>query len=199
MSLDPKTRLCACTLLVLAVALAACGGSGKSASTTSTSTGNATAALILGADGIGNVQTGELQATAVQTVGRYLGQPTKSEVPGPCNGTTEVEWSDLSLEFAHGVLDGYRYLRGGLTDAGKAHPPAGAAKPLLKTAAGATPGMTLTEVRKLYPRSDFSLEQGGSIVVAGAKTGERLFLGFFSATSSTPLTEIKGGNTCGDV
>jgi len=155
--------------------------------------------LILGADGIGNVQTGERQAIAVQTVTRYLGQPTKSGVPGPCNETTEVEWLDLSLEFAQGALDGYRYLIGGLSGAGELHPRAGRANPLLKTAAGATLGMTLTEVRMLYPRADFSEEQGGSVVLPGAKAGDRLFLGFFSSTSSTPLTEIKGGNTCGDV
>ncbi|MGO9342652.1 MAG: hypothetical protein ACLP6E_09060 [Acidimicrobiales bacterium] len=202
MRVDRKTRLCACALVVLAGAQAACGGSGKSGSTTSTSTGiarNATTALILGADGIGNVQTGEVQAVAVQTVTRYLGRPTKPAAAGPCNGTTEVEWSDLSLEFADGALDGYRYLIGGLSGAGELHPQSGRATPLLKTAAGATLGMTLAKVGTLYPRADFSEEQGGSIVVPGAEAGNRLFLGFFSSTSSTPLAEIKGGNTCGDV
>ena len=97
------------------------------------------------------------------------------------------------------VLDGYRYLEGGLSDSGMFHPPTGPGTPVLKTATGATLGMTLAEVRPLYPAGDFSEEQNGSILLAGTKAGERLFLGFFSSTRSTPLIEIEGGNTCGNV
>jgi hypothetical protein len=61
------------------------------------------------------------------------------------------------------------------------------------------PPRRLAEVRPLYPPEAFSAEQGGRIAVAGTKTGDRLFLGFFDQAPSTPLTEIKGGNPCGDV
>lgn len=188
-----------CTLLLVAGFLVGCGRSdGGSASTTTSSATSATG-VVLGADGLGIVQTGDAQTPAVQAVSRYLGAPTKTTTPGPCSGTTEVEWSDLSLEFSHGVLDGYRYLEGGLSDAGTFHPPTGSGTPVLKTATGATLGMTLVDVRPLYPASAFSEVQGGAIVVPGTKTGERLFLGFFSTIPTTPLTEIKGGSTCGDV
>lgn len=194
-----RRRLGLCALLVVAGFLAGCGGSGgQSASTTGSSSTSATG-VVLGADGLGVVLTGDAQIPAVQTVTRYLGVPMKTVTPGPCSGTTEVEWSDLSLEFSHGILDGYRYLEGGLSDVGTFHPPTGPGTPVLKTATGATLGMTLAEVRILYPASAFSEEQGGAIAVAGTKTGERLFLGFFSTTASTPLTEIKGGSTCGNV
>jgi hypothetical protein len=188
-----------CTLVLVAGLLAGCGGSGgRSASTTSSSPVSATG-VILGADGLGIVQSGDAQAPAVRAVSRYLGPPTRAAVPGPCTGTTEVEWNDLSVEFSHGVLDGYRYIEGGLPDTGTLHPLAGSGTPVLRTATGATLGMTLARVRTLYPASAFSEEQGGAIVVAGATSGERLFLGFFSTTPTTPLTEIKGGGTCGDV
>ncbi len=75
--------------------------------------------------------------------------------------------------------------------------------PQLNTAAGATLGVALAELRSLYPAGypagEFSVEQGGSIHVSGTKQNERLFIGFFSSAPSTPLTEIKGGHTCGDV
>jgi hypothetical protein len=153
--------------------------------------------LVLGPDGFGVVQAGDSQSSAVSTMTHYLGSPT-STTPGDCSGTTEVQWNDLSLEFSKGTLDGYRYLRGGLPAAGTEHPLSGTGNPLLKTATGATLRMTLTQVQLLYPAGDFSEEQGGSIVVAGTKSGDRLFLGFFENTPSTPLTEIKGGETCGD-
>jgi hypothetical protein len=194
-----RSRLGVCTLVVVAGLLAGCGGSGSGSSTTTTSSAASAKGVVLGADGLGIVQTGDAQTPAVQAVSRYLGPPTKTTTPGPCNGTTEVEWSDLSLEFSHGVLDGYRYMEGGLSDAGAFRPPTGPGTPVLKTATGATLGMTLAEVRPLYPAGDFSEEQNGSILLAGTKAGERLFLGFFSSTRSTPLIEIKGGNTCGNV
>jgi len=194
-----RSRLSVCALVLITVVLAGCGGSGGSPrSTTSTSATSATG-VVLGADGLGIVQTGDAQAPAVQAVSRYLGAPTKTTTPGPCNGTTEVEWNDLSLEFSHGVLDVYRYLEGGLSDVGTLNPPTGPGTPVLKTAIGATLGTTLMEVRPLHPASAFSQVQGGAIVVPGTKTGERLFLGFFSTSPTTPLSEIKGGSTCGDV
>lgn len=114
------------TLAALAVVLGGCGGSGgQSSESTTTSSATSATGVVLGADGLGIVRTGDAQTPAVQAVSRYLGAPTKTTTPGPCNGTTEVEWSDLSLEFSHGVLDGYRYLEGGLSDAGTFHPPTG--------------------------------------------------------------------------
>jgi hypothetical protein len=199
MPTDRPRRLGVCTVVLVAGLLAGCGGSGSGSSSTTTSSAASAKGVVLGTDGLGIVQTGGAQTPAVQAVSRYLGPPTKTTTPGPCNGTTEVEWSDLSLEFSHGVLDGYRYMEGGLSDAGAFHPPTGPATPVLKTTNGATLGMTLAEVRPLYPASAFSEVQGGAIVVFGTKSGERLFLGFFSTTPTTPLTEIKGGNTCGDV
>ena len=192
-------RLGVCTLVFATGFLAGCGGSGGGSASTTTSSATTATGVVLGADGLGIAQTGDAQSQAVQAVSRYLGTPTKTTTPGPCNGTTEVEWSDLSLEFSHGVLDGYRYLEGGLSDAGTFHPPTGPGTPVLRTTTGATLGMTLVEVRPLYPAGAFSEVQGGAIVVPGTKTGERLFLGFFSTTPTTPLTEIKGGSTCGDV
>ncbi|HXX90543.1 MAG TPA: hypothetical protein VEI83_10015 [Acidimicrobiales bacterium] len=127
----------------------------------------------------------------------YLGTPTTIS-SGVCKDSTEAQWGDLSLEFRSGTLIGFRYLRGGLAAVGSSQRPTGAGDPLLKTATGATLGMTLSQVEGLYPPEDFSQEQEGAIVVVGATTGDRLFLGFFANSPSTPLTEVKGGSPCGD-
>jgi hypothetical protein len=153
---------------------------------------------VLGPDDLGVVRAREEQAAAVAGMTQVLGPPT-STTPGTCPGTTEVQWNDLSLEFASGSFAGYRYLKGGLAAVGSTSPPSpGPGTPLLKTAAGATLGTTLAQVRPLYPSDAFSAEQGGRIAVAGARAGDRLFLGFFDQAPTTPLTEIKGGSPCGD-
>jgi hypothetical protein len=153
--------------------------------------------VVLGADGLGVVGIGSPQANAVAAMGGYLGPPTKTTA-GNCQGTIEVEWHDLSLEFTSGQLTGYRYLRGGLPAAGTDARPSGPGEPLLKTGAGATLGMPLHAVQPLYPAADFSGLQGGSIVVPGTTGSDRLVLEFFASDPSTPLTEIKGGAPCGD-
>ena len=96
------------------------------------------------------------------------------------------------------VLDGYRYLEGGLSDVGTFHPPTGPGTPVLKTAIGATLGMTLIEVRPLYPAGAFSEVQGEPSSFLEPRRA-RGCSGFFSTSPTTPLTEIKGGSTCGDV
>jgi hypothetical protein len=154
-------------------------------------------APVLGADDLGVIHAGEGQQSAVATMARFLGPPTSTD-PGSCPGRTEVQWNDLSLEFSGGSFAGYRYLRGGLAGLSATSRPPGPGTPLLKTAAGATLGMTLAQVRPLYPPEAFNAEQGGRIAIAGAKTGDRLFLGFFDQAPTTPLTEIKGGSPCGD-
>lgn len=154
-------RLGVCTLVVVTGFLAGCGGSGGGSASTTTSSATSATGVVLGADGLGIAQTGDAQTPAVQAVSRYLGAPTKTTTPGPCDGTTEVEWSDLSLEFSHGVLDGYRYREGGLSDAGTFHPPTGPGTPVLKTATRATLGMAPVEVLPLYLTSAFSEVQGG--------------------------------------
>jgi len=146
------------------------------------------------------VAIGSPQSATVSTMTHYLGQPT-STVPGNCHSTTEVEWGDLSLEFTSGKFTGYRYIRGGLADVGNpttTKPTAPGGNPQLSTAAKATLGMTLAQVRTLYPADDFSGVGGGAIVVHGTMGSDRLFLGFFASDPSTPLQEIKGGATCGD-
>jgi hypothetical protein len=153
--------------------------------------------VVPGPDGLGVVAIGSPQVNAVAAMGGYLGPPTKTTA-GNCQGTTEVEWRDLSLEFTAGKLTGYRYLRGGLATMGSNSHPSGPGDPLLKTAAGATLGMPLPDVRPLYPAADFSGLQGGSIVVPGTTGSDRLVLEFFASDPSTPLTEIKGGTPCGD-
>jgi hypothetical protein len=155
------------------------------------------AGVILGPDGLGVVQIGASEASAVSTMTHYLGAPT-STTPGDCPARTEVQWQDLSLEFSKGTLMGYRYLRGGLAAVGSEHPPTGRGTPLLRTSTRATLGTNLAQVRSLYPPRAFSEEQGGVIVVDGTTNGDRLFLGFFENSPSTPLTEIKGGSPCGD-
>jgi hypothetical protein len=121
-----------------------------------------------------------------------------SYAPGACIGSTEVEWSDLSLEFQGGFLQGYRYLRGGFGQIGSLNPPpTGPAVPLLTTAAGATLGMTLAQAQRLYPASDFTMEHGGTIQVSGSSG--TLSLEFGSNDPTTRLGEIKGGQPCGDV
>jgi hypothetical protein len=110
---------------------------------------------------------------------------------------TEVHWGDLSLEFHSGKLDGYRYLNGSQTLMGLKAPTPPPNTPLLRTRAGATIGMTLAQVRALYPPSDFSLAHDGSISVSGG-SGTWLLLSFFGTAPSTPLWEIKGGAPCGD-
>jgi hypothetical protein len=153
---------------------------------------------VLGPDDLGVVRAREEQAAAVAAMTQVLGPPT-STTPGTCPGTTEVQWNDLSLEFASGSFAGYRYLRGGLAAVGATSSPSpGPGTPLLKTSTGATLGMTLAQVRTLYPADAFSAEQGGRIAVAGTRAEDRLFLGFFDQAPTTPLTEIKGGNPCGD-
>ena len=87
---------------------------------------------------------------------------------------------------------------GGTASVGKTTHPSGAGSPLLKTAAGATLGMTLSDVQTLYPAVDFSSSQGGAIVMQGSHDGDRLFLGFFASDPSATLSEIKGGSPCGD-
>jgi hypothetical protein len=109
-----------------------------------------------------------------------------------------VEWGDLSLEFRNGVFDGYRYRLGGLPGTSVTTVPPGPGEPLLKTATGATLGMTLAQVRPLYPSLSVSGDQGGSIEIWAANY-DRLFLGFFENTATAVLSEIKGGQTCGDV
>jgi len=196
--------------LTLAFLLFGCGSnaspsSGATAkastsSSTTASTASRSMALsgpVLGPDGLGVVDVGTTQAGAVATVVRYLGSPTKTTL-GVCKNTTEVQWKDLSLEFTSGTLTGYRYLRNGLPVVGTSEHSTGSGHPLLKTSAGATLGMTLSQVRSLYPPEDFSYEQGGAIVVPGTPIGNRLFLGFFASDPSTPLSEIKGGSPCGD-
>jgi hypothetical protein len=153
--------------------------------------------VVLGADGLGVVGIGSPQANVVAAMGGYLGPPTKTAA-GNCPGTTEVEWGDLSLEFTSGQLTGYRYRRGGLAAVGTDARPGGPGDPLLKTATGATLGMALRAVQPLYPASDFSGVQGGSIVVPGTTGSDHLVLEFFAGAPSTPLTEIKGGTPCGD-
>jgi hypothetical protein len=155
------------------------------------------ASVVLGPDGLGVVQVGDSQSSAVSTMTRYLGAPT-STTPGDCSARTEVQWQDLSLEFSKGTLAGYRYLKGGLAAVGTEHRPTGSGTPLLTTSTGATLGMSQAQVRPLYPASAFSEEQGGAIVVNRTTNGDRLFLGFFENSPSTPLTEIKGGSPCGD-
>jgi len=40
--------------------------------------------------------------------------------------------------------------------------------------------------------------QGGALLLQGMIDNDHLFLGFFSQDVTRPLTEIKGGQTCGD-
>jgi hypothetical protein len=153
--------------------------------------------VALGADGLGVVSVNELETAAVHTMTQILGPPT-GYAPGACIGSTEVEWSDLSLEFQGGFLQGYRYLRGGFGQIGSLNPPpTGPAVPLFTTAGGATLGMTLAQVQPLYPASDFTMEHGGTIQVRGSSG--TLSLEFDSNDPTTRLGEIKGGQPCGDV
>jgi hypothetical protein len=157
-----------------------------------------TASITLDADGLGIVRVDETQAGVVTTMTQSLGPPSDTTA-GACHGRTEVEWHDLSLEFSSGVLAGYRYPRGGLAAVGTLNRPGGPSNPSLKTAAGVTLGMTLAEVRPHYAPNEFSEEQGGSISVPGAATGDRLFLLFGRNVPSTPLVEVKGGEPCRDI
>jgi hypothetical protein len=127
----------------------------------------------------------------------YLGRPNQTTTGG-CLRRIEVEWNDLSLEFYSGRLSGYRYLRGGLPVDGTTIIPSGPTSPLLTTATGVALGTALGEVRKLYPATDFSYEHGGSIVVPGLSAGDQMALLFFGDLPTTPLVEVKGGQTCGD-
>lgn len=108
--------------------------------------------------------------------------------PGVCPGTSEVAWHDLTVEFADGRFAGYRDRATGARSA-----------PRLETAVGATLGMTFARTRALYAPGDVTMAHGGAIVVAGTRTADRLFLGFFDDLPTTRLAEIKGGHPCGDV
>jgi hypothetical protein len=59
--------------------------------------------------------------------------------------------------------------------------------------------MTLTKWRALYPATDLTHEEGGSIVVPGVATGDRMLLLFVEDLPSTSHIEIKRGQPCGDV
>jgi hypothetical protein len=167
-----------------------CGGS-------TTSTLVTPRGVTLGPDGLGIVTVGDSQASAVSTITQAVGAPTATGGSG-CKDRTEVHWGDLSLEFYSGTLDGYRYLNGSQTLMGSKAPTPAPNTPLLRTDAGATLGMKLGQVQPLYPPGDFTMEHGGSIVVAGSKAGDRLLLEFDASSPSTPLWEIKGGAPCGD-
>jgi hypothetical protein len=153
--------------------------------------------LTLGPDGLGVVQVEEGQPATVKAMTLYLGRPNQITTGG-CLRRIEVEWNDLSLEFYSGRLSGYRYLRGGLPVDGTTIIPSGPTSPLLTTATGVALGTALGEVRKLYPATDFSYEHGGSIVVPGLSAGDQMALLFFGDLPTTPLVEVKGGQTCGD-
>ncbi len=153
--------------------------------------------VTLGPDGLGIVTVGDSQASAVSTMTQALGAPTATGGSG-CKDRTEVHWGDLSLEFYSGTLDGYRYLNGSQTLMGSKAPTPAPNTPLLRTDAGATLGMNLGQLQPLYPPGEFTMEHGGSIVVAGSKAGDRLLLEFDASSPSTPLWEIKGGAPCGD-
>jgi hypothetical protein len=152
--------------------------------------------VILEADGLGIVTVGEGQLRAVQAMTEAIGAPTATGGSG-CLDRTEVHWGDLSLEFRSGRLDGYRYLNGPQTLMGLKVPTPAPNTPLLRTQTGATIGMTLAQVRALYPPSDFSLAHDGSISVSGV-SDTWMLLSFFGTAPSTPLWEIKGGAACGD-
>ena len=153
--------------------------------------------VTLGPDGLGIVIVGDSQETVVSTITQALGAPTVTG-GSACKDRTEVHWGDLSLEFYSGTLDGYRYLNGSQTLMGSKAPTPAPNTPLLRTDAGATLGMKLGQVQPLYPPGDFTMEHGGSVVVAGSKAGDRLLLEFGASSPSTPLWEIKGGAPCGD-
>lgn len=155
-----------------------------------------TMGTVLGPGTVGPLKAGEPQQAAETAMEHLLGPPTSS-VAGVCPGATELEWDDLSLEFSGGTFAGYRYNRGGWGALGSLHPPTATAVPALKTAEGATLGMTLSQVQKLYPQSEFSMEQGGTFVIDGPSGPMRLEFG--STDPAATLSEIKGGDTCGDV
>jgi len=169
----------------------------STAVTSTTTTRPPSQGVVLDADGLGVARIGQSQASVIAAVTSSLEPPTTT-TNGVCAGTTEVQWNDLSLEFSHNLLVGYRYREGGLAAVGSTPRSTVSGTPVLKTATGATLGVTLAAVRTLYPAKDFSLAQGGSIVVPGAHPGDRLFLGFFSDARTTPLSEVKGGHPCGD-
>jgi hypothetical protein len=150
--------------------------------------------ITLGADGLGVISVGEPQASALSAMTSYLGPPTApASGYGACPGRTEVQWGDLSLEFSSHTFVGYRYSLGGFNRSYPVSP----VTPLLRTATGATLEMTLAQVRALYPPSDFSEEHGGSIVVDFGPA-DQFTLIFYQSSPSTPLQQIKGGETCGD-
>ena len=161
--------------------------------TTTTST-VLTPGITLGADGLGIVSVGESQASTLTTMTGALGPPTAPlSGYGACPGRTEVQWDDLSLEFSAQTFVGYRYSLGGFTRSYPVRP----VTPLLRTMTGATLGMTLAQVQSLYPPDDFSEQHGGSIVVQSGPP-DLFILIFYESIPSTPLQEIKAGDTCGD-
>jgi hypothetical protein len=154
---------------------------------------------VLGPDGLGVVQAGDPEGEVIGAISHYLGTPT-AEPAAVCPGRTEVEWNDLALEFSGGQFTGYRYLPGGL-GAGRnsSDQPVGPPTPAIQTAAGATLGTTLSELQALHQPGALTAEQGGSFVEDGTKAGDRLALVLGSMTPTSPVIEIKGGSTCGDV
>ena len=169
-----------------------------SANGTSPST-NPSTGVVLGPDGLGVVQTGDPESVVTGTLSHYLGAPT-AEPAAVCTGRTEVEWDDLALEFSDGQFTGYRYLPGGLgANREGSDQPTGPATPALLTAAGATLGTTLSELQALHEPGSLTAAQGGSFVEDGAKAGDRLALELGGTTPTSPVVEIKGGSTCGDV
>jgi hypothetical protein len=170
---------------------------GGSASATSSRLDPLTASMSmsvqLDGNGLGLAKFGAPAALTTEAINAVLGAPTGHPSAGCTGKYTQASWHDLIVQFTDGRFTGYRYVADGFDGVSPSletlHAPV---VPMIATAAGATLGSTMAEVRRAYR----SLHRSGTDFW---RTPSGVVFAFYSSeanpSSSSPVYEIKD-NVC---